>query len=225
MLNFYHSHMKKTRIKFLTPFFVVMVVSFSLTGQLQENNFLKATPDPQIEKMSQKALVKEATALYEAGEYRKAVPLLNKAIKKDPENFDLIGMRGVCYVWTAKTPLALKDLDLAIENAPKADYYFLRFGIREYSDVKGKENDISEAIKLDSTNPRYFYERGMLKINAMHEYLESKDQSEATSIATLEREFGINFNVCDDLRKAGELDKQYQSRATSYCDMFKNAIN
>jgi len=171
-------------------------------------------------------LKKEAIAATENGDYRNAIALLDNTIALDPEDFSLLGYRGICYFWTAKPKLAMTDLNTAIENAPSDKFLYARYAARPYDDIQGKNADLTDAIALNPENARYYYERGKLKIRVLSDYTMRKAPEEVLTINLLKDKFEIPFDdVCSDFKMAGKFDEEYAGKTEHYCSMWKDAFN
>ncbi len=179
----------------------------------------------QSDKKKLKSLKKEANALFEQGDYRTAIKLFTEIIESDNEDFEIVGKRGVCYMWTAKPKKAKTDLDLAIKHNPEASLYFSRFAIRPYTDVKGKVEDLDEAIKLDPTVARYHYERAYLKYEHVKSYVEEKEPGLKITRKEVEQKYSITLdNICEDFSKAAALNIEYAEKSSMFCTSFNNAF-
>lgn len=171
-------------------------------------------------------LKKEAIQATEDGDYRNAIKLLDNVIALDPEDVRLLGYRGICYFWTAKTDLAMSDLNKAIEDKPTDRFLYARYAARPYTDIKGKNADLTEAIALNPEGARYYYERGKLKIRVISDYSMSKDPEEVVTVSALNDKFEISFDdVCQDFKRAATYDKEYAGKAEHHCAVFEGAFN
>jgi len=187
----------------------------------QERERAERAEDRNLEKLKKVAI--QAT---EEGDYRNAIKLLDNVIALDPEDFSLLGYRGICYFWTAKPKLAMSDLNTAIEHAPSDQFLFARFAARPYEDIKGKDADLTEAIVLNPEEARYYYERGKLKVRVLSEYSMTKDPAEVVTISSLNKKFEISFDeVCEDFKRAGSFNEEYAGKTEHYCSVFKEAFN
>ena len=163
-----------------------------------------------------------AIALFENGQYEKAIYAFCNLLKEDPEDFELYGKRGVAFLWNGQPSLALADLNMAISKKPEAIYYFYRASLLPYSDLKGKIANYDMAISLESGNARYFYERASLKLRAFREYVYDKPEDERLEMKALEKRLGFSMTICKDFNMATALDKDYAHKAFQHCNAFED---
>lgn len=188
--------------------------------------FVSAQERTKMEDRNLEKLKKEAIATTESGDYRKAVKLLDHVIALDPEDFNLLGYRGICYFWTAKPQLAMEDLNTAIEHAPSDKFLYARYAARPYDDIQGKHKDLTEGIALNPENARMYYERGKLKIRVISDYSMTKPAEEVVTITSLNNKFEIPFdNVCEDFKLAARYDEEYAGKVDHHCAVFNEAFN
>ena len=167
-----------------------------------------------------KAAKKIALDDFEQGHYKKAIYGFSKLIKEKRDDYELIGKRGIAFLWNGQPQMALNDLNTAIAKAPKAIYFFYRAGLLAYDDTKGKIADYDKAIALDAGNARYFYERATLKLRVFREYVYSKSLDERLRLYELEKKLGFSLSICQDFNKASRLDKKYTHKSTVHCEAF-----
>ena len=95
-------------------------------------------------------MIREANALVNAGNFRKALDIMNVAVGMEPKNPDAYVMRGFVYRKMGKNGEALKDLNKAIELKPQlGGAYFERGLVNSRIGEKEKAvQDYSKTIEL-----------------------------------------------------------------------------
>lgn len=107
----------------------------------------------------------EALDLIKAGKPEQALPLYQKAVQENIEDPDILNDRGVCFIHLGKLPLALADMNKAIELQPDYSY---RYAARAYvktamKDYESAATDYEKAIQLDPTDAVAYNNLGLLQ--------------------------------------------------------------
>lgn len=113
---------------------------------------------------SSEAFIEKAKEQMVKGKPAEALPFLNNAIDKDPDNPKAFNMRGAAYFELKDYTNALMDYEKVMQLDPK-DYrpYFNRASIRmEKSDWEGALSDCNKAVAIQPDTVENYIKRGIV---------------------------------------------------------------
>lgn len=168
-------------------------------------------------------LKKEGMEFYDSGDFKKAVQAFSTAIEMKNDDLEIYEKRGIAYKWLAQAELAFDDLSKAIESEPTAALYANRADVRTYEDIKGRINDLEQAVKLDKDQFDYVYNLAIAKFEIITNH--QVEQPTASFIKKdLEKLFGFEMDICDKMQEAAKLNNSFSSKADEYCDAINGII-
>jgi len=129
------------------------------------------------------AYIGRAKAYKGLGEFEKSLEDFNWVIHFKPSEKNLNG-RGILYIKMGKSASALEDFKEAIKLDPHYAASYFNLGNLLFNQQKHKEavTFYTQAIQRKSSNPTYFYHRGLAHDN-LNQYQEaSKDLNHAASM-------------------------------------------
>jgi tetratricopeptide (TPR) repeat protein len=135
------------------------------------------TPLPEVDTLEQaNALMEQAWALYDAGNFDRALELVQQAIDLDPDYAYHYRERAMMFLWQGDPAPALADINRAIEREDNADYFYERGLIfRELGDSERAVSSYHQAIEMNHENADYFADLGidLRYIGALDESLDA----------------------------------------------------
>ena len=115
-------------------------------------------------------------AEYEKGNYKEAIELYNKGIKKNPEDACLFNNRGLAYYSLEQYKKAIPDFDKAIELKPdftdayynRGIAYFRKGSYYNFEPRKKAISDFTKVIELQPENTDAYYNRAVIYTEQIH---------------------------------------------------------
>jgi len=166
-------------------------------------------------------LYDEAIYLLEQGENKEAIDIFNQLIEENPAHYQALGNRGVAYLYLGDKRRAYEDLTIAVKNQATARFFYFRSLSREKANYKKVCEDLDNAIALEPSNARYYYDRGQLKFKL---YRILKGEYPNQKLEWLEEDAGISLNPCPDFEEATILNDEYE-KTLENCEFFKKQIH
>ena len=113
-------------------------------------------------------LMRDAFALFDVGEFEKALDLYSQVINLNPNNYLAYHNRGCSYARLGDLNSAMQDLNRSISlNSRYGHAYFTRSFIRsQMNDNDNAFNDLLKAIELDPNHAMAHYNLGVYYLNA-----------------------------------------------------------
>ena len=159
------------------------------------------------ERTALQKIIDDVDRASEAGDFKKALKILNDAISRDKDNFTLYQYRGALYLFHGYHSEALADSEKMISIEPN-DLHALTFKIhinyaqKKYEDVI---TTIDQLLKLDPDDIRTLYFRAEMNTNLERYEEVVADFDRAIAI---DPDIGLSYNYRSvAYRKLGQLDK------------------
>ena len=165
-------------------------------------------------------------ANYTSGYFRLAIHDFITAINLVPGNYEYYKMLGASKIYLEDEPGAESDLKVALGINPDDPeiYYFLGLHANELLEQPEKSWEyLTQAIKLDSLNPLYYYQRAWSSYNMYDYEMTITDLEKAFELDSLNGDFytlraltvlngelETEYNYCDDFRTAQKLETSYK---------------
>lgn len=109
-------------------------------------------------------VLREAGVLMERGDLKGAIAVLDKAVEKQKDSFEIYEMRSALRMFNGDLAGASADLSRAIEIKPGAELYVKRAGIRTFlREAEGALSDYNYAISHGYKTEKAYSGRAMLK--------------------------------------------------------------
>lgn len=123
---------------------------------LSLNNFAQDT----------KVLLEQVKSLFETQKFDEAVTKLNSIIEREPNNEDALTFRARAFIILKKVPEAAVDADKVLAMNPKNTYALNVRGMVKGAnkDFNGAIADFTQALTIDPTFYRSYYQRARAKI-------------------------------------------------------------
>ena len=163
---------------------------------------------------SSEAFIEKAKEQMIKGKAQEAIPFLNKAIDKDPNNPQAFNMRGAAYFELKDYVNASLDYEKVMQLDPK-DYrpYFNRASIKmEKSNWEGALSDCNKAIAIQPDTVENYIKRGIV--------LAALKQSE-NAIKDFDKALLMNPNETNALYNRGNIYFQIDDLANAAKDFTK----
>lgn len=108
-------------------------------------------------KTSTQQLAARAVELQRAGRFLEAIPLLQQALRGDPDNHELLGALGTCQTCINQVPEARENLQRAVRKAPREakHHYALAFTHKREADFVRAHECIDRALSIAPKHPMY----------------------------------------------------------------------
>lgn len=166
-------------------------------------------------------LYEKAIYLLESGNNKSAIDIFNQVIEEHPEHYEALGNRGIAYLYLGNKRRAYEDLTIAVRNQATSRFFYFRSLAREKANYKKICEDLDNAIALEPSNARYYYDRGQLKIKR---YRILREEYPNQKLDWLEEKAGISLNPCPDFEEATILNDEY-AKTLENCEFFKKQIH
>lgn len=144
-----------------------------------------------------------AVDLLKDGKYDKALSILNKLIKKEPNNADFFSERGVVYYHLEQAENSINDMNKAADLEAENPYrYSSRAFIRDWmGDLHGAISDYEKTIEMDPDDAIAQNNLGMLQEKLGYKEKANDYYKRADKLSNIEKSM---FNKMDSIEKGGE---------------------
>ncbi|MBL1279711.1 MAG: tetratricopeptide repeat protein [Fluviicola sp.] len=178
---------------------------------------------------------KKAEKALKEGNIEKAISLYTKALKKSPNNVDIISDRGVAYLNLNKEKECFSDLDLAITLQPEYAYRYAcrAFAKRNFGNLDGAILDYEKAIELDPSDSIAHNNMGLLLEQKGYKDEAEKRFKTADKLSKAEdgllemmdelegsEECGVRSDESEDGARVESEEKEYSDRMKEFKKVF-----